>query len=544
MNQDQPTTSGDVDGGRAVNRRTVLKVVGGTTLALGGMSGVASAHAAQFSGCGRVCTDTDGNFAVVATGDGYEGRHLEAASAGDVPWSHDNTYCYEATDGERIVGFIEEDEWNQGEGCTLCLNPNDCATDHHDGAQDIIDNIDESTIGVCEGVLTTGNCTVSGTGEPSDGKPDEPGRAGDVPLLNYALALEHLEQAFYEDGLGTFSDEELMGADALSAFGETVRMQVPAYLRTIGKHEAAHVTAISETIEALGGTPVEPAEYDFGYETPSEFLATAQALEDTGVAAYTGAAPRLVDNDVLSAAASIQSVEARHAAFLRLVNGEVPFPDVVEGAQSIEEVLDVAGQFLTSKVNASQFEPRGDRPAFDRKSDDDTTDLDILNYALTLEHLENAFYREGVDQFSDDELREADVLSVYGDEIRERVPEYVQTVGDHEAAHVEAITGTIEDLGGDPVGEAEYDFGYETPSEFLEIAAVLETMGVSAYAGAAPSVANDDVFAAAVGIHAVEARHSAYFNELNEESPFPDAFDEPLTIADVQDIAGQFIVEE
>jgi len=542
MNENLPTTSSRVDSQQAVNRRNVLKLVGGTTLALGGLTGAASAHSAQFSGCGRVCSDTDGDLAVVATGNGYEGRQMEAASGtGTVPWSHDNTYCYEAADDEVVVGFIEEKEWHQGEGCTLCLNPNQCATNHYDSAQEVIDNIDDASIGVCAGTLSTGDCTVTGAAD-GDGKAPDP--ASDVPLLNYALTLEHLERAFYEKGLSEFSDDELVHADALSDFGETFRMQVPDYLRTIGQHETAHVAALSEAIEALGGDPVGPAEYDFGVETPSQFLATARALEDTGVAAYTGAAPRLTDNDLLSAAASIQSVEARHASFLRLVNGEIPFPDVVDEGQSIEEVLDTAGQFVQSNLNANQFEPRGNRPDVDRKADDDRSDIEILNYALTLEHLENAFYRRGLETFTDDELMGADVLSTYDTGVRETVPEYLRTVGDHEAAHVTAISQTIADLGGDPVSEAEYDFGFENPSEFLGLAAVLETTGVSAYAGAAPSVSNDDVFSAAVGIHAVEARHSAYFNELNEKSPFPTAFDDPLTRSEVLDAAGQFIVEE
>jgi hypothetical protein len=129
--------------------------------------------------------------------------------------------------------------------------------------------------------------------------------APDVPLLNYALTLEHLENAFYREGLDEFADDELMGADALSEFGERVRMEVPDYLRTVGAHEAAHVDAITATVEDLGGTPVAEGEYDFGYTTPSEFLAVAQALENTGVAAYKGAAP------AVSSTASSASGSAR-----------------------------------------------------------------------------------------------------------------------------------------------------------------------------------------------------------------------------------------
>jgi len=366
----------------------------------------------------------------------------------------------------------------------------------------------------------------------------------DVPLLNYALTLEHLENAFYREGLNTYSDEELMGADALSTFGEEVRMQVPSYLRTVGNHEAAHVSAISDTIGQLNGTPVSEGTYDFGYSTPSEFLGVAKALENTGVTAYAGAAPMIVNNEILGAAAGIHSVEARHAAFLNLLDDTSPFPKAVDEATSISEVLEIAGGFISSDVDPSVYELDENRDPHDRKADDDTSDVDVLNYALTLEHLENAFYREGLNTYSDEELMGADALSTFGDHVRMQVPDHLRVVGDHEAAHVTAITDTINDLGGTPVSEANYDFGYSTPSEFLGVAKALENTGVAAYKGAAPTVSNDDVFAAAIGIHSVEARHASFLNELNGTSPFPNGVDKPKTMDEVTEIAGQFIVEE
>ena len=390
-----------------------------------------------------------------------------------------------------------------------------------------------------------GNGAMNG-GEMNDSEIDDGMNAEmaapDVPLLNYALTLEHLENAFYRDGLDEFSDDELMNADALSSFSQTVRMEVPEYLATVGDHEAAHVSAITETVETLGGTPVEEGEYEFGYTRPSEFLGVAQALENTGVAAYAGAAPQVVDNEVLAAAAGIHSVEARHAAFLNLVTGESPFPDGVDEAASIDEVLEVAGQFVTSEVDPSVYELDDERPQHDRKTDDDTSDIDVLNYALTLEHLENAFYRDGLARFSDDELRNADALSSFDSEVRAQVPAHLATVGAHEAAHVDALTATVEEMGATPVQEAEYDFGYTTPSEFLGVAQALENTGVAAYKGAAPTVSSDAVFSAAIGIHSVEARHAAFLNELNATPPFPDGVDEPMTMEEVTEVASQFII--
>ena len=389
-----------------------------------------------------------------------------------------------------------------------------------------------------------GDSDEMGMENETDAESPEPTAAPDVPLLNYALTLEHLENAFYREGLETFADDELMGADVLSPFGERVRMEVPEYLRTVGAHEAAHVEQLTATVETLNGDPVGEGEYDFGYETPSEFLGVAQALENTGVAAYAGAAPQIVNNDILGAAAGIHSVEARHASFLNLVNGDSPFPAGVDEASSISEVLEIAGGFVTSEVDPSVYEVSDDRPTPDRKGDDGTSDVDVLNYALTLEHLENAFYRGGRERFSDEQIMNADALAEFGDEVKSVLPDHLRTVGAHEAAHVDAITQTVEDLGGDPVAEATYDFGYETPSEFLGVAQALENTGVAAYKGAAPSVSSDAVFSAAIGIHSVEARHAALLNEVNATSPFPAGVDEPQTMDEVVEVAGQFIVEE
>ncbi|MFB6167562.1 MAG: ferritin-like domain-containing protein [Haloferacaceae archaeon] len=371
----------------------------------------------------------------------------------------------------------------------------------------------------------------------------EPTAAPDVPILNYALTLEHLENAFYRDALETFADDEIAGASVLSGVAAGIRRGVPDELRRAGDHEAAHVDALSATVENLGGTPVEEASYEWGYETPSEFLETAAAVENTGVAAYAGAAPRIANNDVLAAAAGIHSVEARHAALLNVLVGDSPYPAGVDEAKSVDAVLEIASNFVTSEVDASAFRRADDAaPDLARAAENDVSDVEVLNYALTLEHLENAFYRDGLDDMSDTRIVNADALAPFSESSRNAVPDRLRTIGAHEQAHVDALTATVEDLGGDPVEEAEYDFGYTDASEFLGVARALENTGVSAYAGAAPTVANDDVFAAAIGIHSVEARHASFLNRLNGEPEYPAAVDEPRTMSEVREIAGQFIV--
>lgn len=373
----------------------------------------------------------------------------------------------------------------------------------------------------------------------------EQSKPSDVDILNYALALEHLEYAFYRDGLKEFSDDELMSASALDSFNETVRMDVPEYLAEIRDNEKAHVDAITKTVKKLGGTPAKEAEYSFGYKSPSKFLATGKALENTGVSAYAGAAPMIMNNSVLSAALSIHTVEARHASFLNLVNTSSPFPKAFDEAKSMKEVLKIAGQFIKSSKmkEGSMMNSSGESKSKpERKKDDGTSDVDVLNYALTLEHLEYAFYRDGLKQFDDKELENA-VLCRFGDgEVTNNVVSRLGAIRDHEKAHVDTITKTVNKLGGTPVKEAKYDFGYKTAGEFLGVAQALENTGVSAYLGAGPTVSSDKVFKAAASIQSVEARHASFLNELNGDLPFPKGFDEAKSMAEVKKIAGQFIV--
>ncbi|MFC6941837.1 ferritin-like domain-containing protein [Salinirubellus sp. GCM10025818] len=175
--------------------------------------------------------------------------------------------------------------------------------------------------------------------------------------------------------------------------------------------------------------------------------------------------------------------------------------------------------------------------------DDDTSDVDVLNFALTLEHLEYAFYRDGLRRFDQGAFVSADILEGFSAHVRRDVRGNLADVRDHEKTHVDTLASVIEDLGGDPVGEACYEFGYGSPSEFLAIAAVLENTGVSAYDGAISLIENADLLTAGATIATVEARHASYLNFLNGDDPFPAAFDEPKSMDEILEAAGGFIVE-
>ncbi|SIN87333.1 ferritin-like domain-containing protein [Chitinophaga niabensis] len=138
-----------------------------------------------------------------------------------------------------------------------------------------------------------------------------------VGVLNYALTLEYLEAEFYT-----------MGAAAPGLVPAGAPMGA---ITTIRDHENAHVTLLKNTIVALGGTAVAKPTFDFSAGNGSGngpfktvftdyglFLAVAQTFEDTGVRAYKGQAANLMsNNDVLTAALNIHSVEARHASHIR-----------------------------------------------------------------------------------------------------------------------------------------------------------------------------------------------------------------------------------
>lgn len=176
-------------------------------------------------------------------------------------------------------------------------------------------------------------------------------------------------------------------------------------------------------------------------------------------------------------------------------------------------------------------------------TDDDFDDLEVLNFALTLEHLEYAFYRDGLDRFDAQCFRKADVLRGFSNRMKGDVLPNLEDVRDHEETHVDTLTSVITDLGGNPVEEACYDFGYDSASEFLGIAAVLENTGVSAYDGAISLIEAENLLTSGATIATVEARHASYLNTLNGDSPFPAAFDEPKSPSEILDAAGGFIVE-
>jgi rubrerythrin len=142
-------------------------------------------------------------------------------------------------------------------------------------------------------------------------------------------------------------------------------------------------------------------------------------------------------------------------------------------------------------------------------------DIDILNFALTLEYLESDFYTKAAKQVKG--------LSSYENKL-------TAELRDNELAHVDALTATIKDLGGKPVAKPQFAYGnaFGSRAAYLKLANTLEDTGVSAYNGAAGAIDSVEVLAAAGGIVQVEARHAALIRLVRGKPPAPVAFD-PLS---------------
>ncbi len=153
-------------------------------------------------------------------------------------------------------------------------------------------------------------------------------------------------------------------------------------------------------------------------------------------------------------------------------------------------------------------------------------DVDILNFALTLEYLETAFY------------------TVKGKQVglSGAAKSTAALIGDHEVQHVDALTKAIKAAGGKPAKKPRFVFPVTNQASFLKLAYVLENTGVGAYNGAGPALKNPQYLAAAGSIVQVEARHAAAIALLTDGKITPDgAFDKPLTKAQVLAKAGPLI---
>jgi rubrerythrin len=139
-------------------------------------------------------------------------------------------------------------------------------------------------------------------------------------------------------------------------------------------------------------------------------------------------------------------------------------------------------------------------------------DIGILNYALTLEYLETEFYEKVVASgfFSGS------------------VGALIESFGDQEKTHVEALKGAVEKLGGTPAAKPQGKFPIENATQVAQLAYTVENLGAAAYLGQAGNIQSPEILATALAIHSVEARHAATLGTLVKKSITPDgAFAKP-----------------
>ncbi|TDE31887.1 MULTISPECIES: ferritin-like domain-containing protein [Flavobacterium] len=180
---------------------------------------------------------------------------------------------------------------------------------------------------------------------------------GDFGVLTYAYALEQLEADFYTKVVNS------------SGFTTNFTAQDQAVLTDLYRHEVIHreffKTALTGALPDPNTQLLPTLAFDYGtlnFSNRTQVLATAKALEDTGVAAYNGAGKLIKSPDYLLLAGKIVSVEARHASAIRsLINPnskDFAGDDVVNGTTGLDvasnpsQILPVAGGFITTNFTA------------------------------------------------------------------------------------------------------------------------------------------------------------------------------------------------
>lgn len=158
--------------------------------------------------------------------------------------------------------------------------------------------------------------------------------------------------------------------------------------------------------------------------------------------------------------------------------------------------------------------------------------VDVLNFALTLEYLEAAFYKMG---------NAADGL------IPDDYRPLFRTIGKHETAHVALLKSAlgsvaVEAPAVDFTAGGKYADVFSNFTTFATLSATFEDLGVAAYKGQAGNLAGTPVLTTALQIHSVEARHAGAVRPLVGKASAPSAFDEPLSKAKVLAAAKPFLV--
>ncbi|MDQ6663220.1 MAG: ferritin-like domain-containing protein [Acidobacteriota bacterium] len=187
----------------------------------------------------------------------------------------------------------------------------------------------------------------------------------DLDVLMYALRLERLEAAFYAQGLARLSATDFGKAQIADSLSSSQSNTLYANFQAIRDHEQTHVMQIGSVITSLGATLPAQDTYTFSpngvdtttFASADNFVQVADVLENTGTSAYDGAIRFVSNPDLKQAAATIATVEARHAAYLNELTGKSPFPAANDTPLTMDQVVALSKPFLTNANSAAPISP-------------------------------------------------------------------------------------------------------------------------------------------------------------------------------------------
>jgi len=170
----------------------------------------------------------------------------------------------------------------------------------------------------------------------------------DLLVMQFADVLEQFETKFYSQALSQFQDADFTAAGFSSS-------DIPLeQLVTIQNDEQTHSNALQTAIMDFGGTPITSCQFNFGpvLQSVGSMINVARIVEDVGVGAYLGAAHLISDPVLLTTAASILTVEARHQTVLNILSGTgTAIPAAFDIALRPEEVLAIVSPFFSGPCN-------------------------------------------------------------------------------------------------------------------------------------------------------------------------------------------------
>lgn len=157
----------------------------------------------------------------------------------------------------------------------------------------------------------------------------------DAAVLNFLLRVEYVQAELYREGLTDFTT-----AARIRQFDVYGGQPTLDNLRAFEQQEREHIEALRALVLRLGMTPLPECAVAFPrFNTATDMMHLAFAIENVGVSAYLGVAALLRIPQVQTGVAAIGSVQARHAAYIGLLNGQSPAPAAADTPRSRDEIL-------------------------------------------------------------------------------------------------------------------------------------------------------------------------------------------------------------